>query len=236
MNGPGRSIAAIRRPEDLFPAAWFSVATLDGEGDEAALHPLERPLVARAVPKRRRDFAAGRSCARRALARFACEAQPILRDDDGCPLWPAGLLGSISHTAGCAVGVVAARGAVAAVGVDVETIDAAAGRSLLAHVCGPAERAWIEALPAGEHAAAACAVFSIKESIYKCVYAATGGERLGFGDATVSVDLRRGLFTARLSRPLGPERRSRVAGRVGRGERHVFSGLSWLATPSRSTP
>src|SRR5688572_29707947 len=57
-----------------------------------------------AVPKRQAEFRAGRYCAMTALtaldARFAgCE---VGRADSGAPVWPAGIVGSISHSDGMA--------------------------------------------------------------------------------------------------------------------------------------
>ncbi len=57
----------------------------------------EEPLVALAVETRRREFAAGRHCARTALQRLGCPATAIGRGRLGEPLWPAGFSGSITH-------------------------------------------------------------------------------------------------------------------------------------------
>src|SRR5437763_335927 len=74
---------------------------LDGQ-----LYPEERACIARAVPKRRAEFATGRVCARQALERLGVAVGPLLPHPDRSPAWPPGIVGSISHTDGyCAVAV-----------------------------------------------------------------------------------------------------------------------------------
>ncbi len=63
-----------------------------------------RSLLGRAVPRRLSEFVAGRRCAARALepslARGATDIGMIGRRPDRSPIWPAGSVGSITHT-GC---------------------------------------------------------------------------------------------------------------------------------------
>jgi len=72
------------------------------EADEAfgdvpgeVLFPEEEAVVARAVDKGRREFAAARACARAGLARLGVPPAPILPGVRGAPQWPAGIVGSI---------------------------------------------------------------------------------------------------------------------------------------------
>ena len=58
----------------------------------------ERPFVKKAVEKRRREFSAGRTCARQALRELGCADAPIVQDQNGAPLWPPGIVGSITHS------------------------------------------------------------------------------------------------------------------------------------------
>jgi 4'-phosphopantetheinyl transferase EntD len=57
----------------------------------------EQHIVADAIDSRRHEFAAGRACARAALAKVACPPLPILRGPFYEPIWPRGFAGSISH-------------------------------------------------------------------------------------------------------------------------------------------
>ena len=72
------------------------------------------------MPKRIQEFAAGRLCARRALGEFGRRGFPIPVARDRQPFWPAGVVGSITHTAGLCAAVVAERSRLAALGVDTE--------------------------------------------------------------------------------------------------------------------
>ena len=111
MSGP---LASILVP-GLFGAELYD------QRQALPLYPEEECVVAGAVEKRQRDFALGRTCAHTALARMERDAGPIARADDGAPVWPAGIVGSITHTQGYAAAVAAAAG-FAGLGVDAERI------------------------------------------------------------------------------------------------------------------
>lgn len=219
--------AAIRSPQALFPRRLFSVETAAAPMDETLLHPLERALVRNAVAKRKGEFAAGRHCARQALARLDISAPSILKDRNGCPQWPAGAVGSISHTKGCVVSVVARSSRFAALGVDVDSRLAPFPQAVLGHVCRHEELRWLRSMPGEAMMLHAYALFSVKETIFKCVYGATG-ERLRFSDALLDFDLRTGLFRAQLARAVGTAARTFLTGRVGCNAAHVFSGMWWF--------
>jgi len=222
-----QSQIAIRSPLALFPHQLFSVETVAAPMDEGLLHCRERALVRNAVAKRKGEFAAGRHCARLALARLNISAPAILRDINGCPLWPQGAVGSISHTSGCIVSVVGRSSQVIALGVDVDNLLAPFPEAILDHVSGPEELRWLRSMSFESRTLHAYALFSVKETIYKCVYSATG-DRLGFADASLDLDFRTGLFRARLARAVGPAKRRSLVGRVGCNATHVFSGMWWL--------
>ena len=59
------------------------------------------PSLSTAVAKRRSEYLAGRWCAREALAMLGMEGIPAL-GPDRAPQWPAGSLGSITHSQGIA--------------------------------------------------------------------------------------------------------------------------------------
>jgi 4'-phosphopantetheinyl transferase EntD len=222
-----QSQIAIRSPHTLFPHQLFSVETVTMPMGEDLLHCRERALVRNAVARRKGEFAAGRYCARQALARLNISAPIILRDTNGCPLWPQGAVGSISHTTGCIVSVVGRSSQVIALGVDVDSHLTPFPESVLDHVFVPEELRWLQSMSVESRTLHAYALFSVKETIYKCVYSATG-DRLGFADASLELDFYTGLFGARLARAIGPGRRKFLVGRVGCNATHVFSGMWWL--------
>jgi 4'-phosphopantetheinyl transferase EntD len=181
---------------ELLPA---DVAVADTVGDEdpaAYLLPAEEPLVAKSVLKRRREVTNARTCARRALAALGRPEAPILRGAKGEPLWPAGVVGSITHTAGYYGAAVAEASAIRSVGVDAEVHDAlpdgvlnhiAFGQELvtLAGLRAADDQIWWDRLQ-----------FSAKESVYKAWFPLTG-RWLGFEDAEITVDPA-GTFDARV--------------------------------------
>ncbi len=159
-----------------------------------ALLETERALVARAVAKRRHEFATGRVLARELLAELGVRDFALLADADRVPLWPEGLIGSISHARGLCVAAVTRRGALAGVGIDVE--DATAVRpELWRRVLRPDEERWLRAQPGASQIGLAAVFFSAKEAAYKAQFPLTR-TRLGFQDVALELDLARGAFRA----------------------------------------
>ncbi len=166
----------------LFPGGVVA-AELRAPGDASLLLPEEAASVSNAVPKRIQEFAAGRLCARRALAEFGITDFPVRVARDRQPLWPEFLLGSITHTAGLCAAAVAERARVIALGLDSEVVGAVKAH-LWPSICAAAERAWVDALHPQEQAKAVAMIFSAKEAFYKCQYP-LAGERLHFHDVCV---------------------------------------------------
>lgn len=187
----------------LLPSLFSNrVATFE-VGSGAALTPLfdtEESLVARAVDKRKWEFRAGRHCARRALAELGMSEAAILNGPDRAPVWPAGVVGSITHTGAgnraFAAAVVARANEVRALGVDAE-LAKPLGEDLLPRVLVPAEQAFVAALADRERGLVAMLHFSAKEAFYKCQYPLTQ-RFLGFHEVEVTFELERNCFRARL--------------------------------------
>ncbi|MPV87874.1 4'-phosphopantetheinyl transferase superfamily protein [Georgenia ruanii] len=216
-------------------------------GPAAALPPEEAALVAAATPERRREFAAARSCARRALAQLGVAPQPILLDRDvpawaaRAPRWPEGVVGSMTHSDGYHAAAVARASVIAAVGVDAEPneplpagvrelVTTDEERALLARLSGTrADVAWDRL------------VFSAKESVYKAWFPLTR-RWLDFGDClvrpapggTFTVALRMARPAAGGARISGLAGRWRTARRGGRG--YVATALAVPAAPGAGGP
>jgi 4'-phosphopantetheinyl transferase EntD len=166
----------------LFPPGAVA-AELRGPGDAKLLLPAEANCLGRAVPKRIQEFAAGRLCARRALAEFGMVDFPIEAAADRQPIWPDSMIGSITHTAGFCAAVVAERRCCAGLGIDSEVIGDV-NVEIWYRICVPLESEWVHSLPASEQAAAVTLIFSAKEAFYKCWYP-LAHERLNFHDVAV---------------------------------------------------
>jgi len=257
--------AGFGAPHQLFADCAIATAEHVGPADAALLHPAEAALVAGAVEKRRHEFAAGRLCAHRALARLGARGAcadaghggrarrmasgraptapvgadaPIGRGAHGAPCWPAGIVGSISHARGRAVCAVAPAHAVAGIGIDIEAIAPSFPAGVLARIAVPGETSGWDALAPAEASLHAFALFSVKEAIYKCAFVADG-VRLGFADVRVRLDLAAGWFIAYGQGPSIPGRAAVWTGAVGCDATHVFAGLWCVRAPSHracSTP
>ncbi|MBQ1046364.1 MULTISPECIES: 4'-phosphopantetheinyl transferase family protein [unclassified Micromonospora] len=179
----------------LLPAGALAVEAFADVPDETP-YPGEEDLVARAVAGRRQEFVTARRCAREALARLGYAPVPIRSGTRREPVWPEGVVGSITHCVGYRAAAVAPAGALAGLGIDAEPHeplpDGVAG---VVTVAGEPER--LAALRAADPATHwDRLLFSAKESVYKAWYPLTG-RWLGFEEAELTFD-RAGRFTARI--------------------------------------
>jgi enterobactin synthetase component D / holo-[acyl-carrier protein] synthase len=168
-----------------------------GDMPDAVLFPEEEAVVARAVDKRRREFAAARACARAGLARLGVPPAPILPGVRGAPRWPAGIVGSMTHCAGYRGSAVARAEDMLTVGVDAEPDDRLPA-GVLDAVAVADERAGLDALgSAAQGPSWDRLLFCAKEAVYKAWFPLTQ-RWLGFKEAAVTISPADGTFTARL--------------------------------------
>jgi len=171
-----------------------------GVTDPAAggyLWPAEKPAIARAIPKRQAEFAAGRSAARAALAAIGIAPIAILQHADRAPRWPAGITGSIAHCDSCCIAAVARQTDIGAMGIDVEPATAL-DPDLIPTICTPAERRWIATTP--DPGFAAKQIFSAKEAVFKAQYPLTG-QVIGFDAVSLTLTGDSFIITAGPSLP-----------------------------------
>jgi 4'-phosphopantetheinyl transferase EntD len=176
---------------------------------EAPLAPGEAAAVSGAIERRRREFAAGRACARRALAQLGVPVAELPSGADRVPQWPPGVIGSISHTRGWCAAVVARCGALRGIGLDGERLITGERANIFPMIAQPAE--WAALGPLASEAElqwAGTLLFCAKEAAYKAQYPLTG-LMLEFDDVEIAVDLPARAFTARVPRARLP----RVSGR-----------------------
>jgi 4'-phosphopantetheinyl transferase EntD len=176
-----------------------TIATAETGDDWApsALFPAEQRAIAGAGPKRSREFAAGRICARRALGALGMPAVAIPVGDHGEPVWPSGVVGSITHCSGHRGAAVARARDVAAIGIDAEP-DAPLPAPLRRRMAS--ERGSVAGEPIARDDARVCVdrlLFSAWEAVYKA-WSALTRRPLGFSDVALALDLDRNTFSARL--------------------------------------
>jgi 4'-phosphopantetheinyl transferase EntD len=182
--------------EKILPAG-VACAEAFADSPDVVLFPEEEALVAKAVEKRRREFATARGCARRALAALGVAPAPILRGERGAPQWPPGFVGSITHCAGYRAAAVAHARDMLALGLDAEPDQVLPG-GVLDVISLPGERARLGDLSAA--APGTCwdrLLFSAKESVYKAWFPLTR-RWLSFEDADITINPADETFEARL--------------------------------------
>jgi 4'-phosphopantetheinyl transferase EntD len=171
----------------LLPSAVVLRESTGPVPDVASL-PEELALAASFAEVRRREFLATRERARAALAELGHADALVGIGPRRAPVWPGGVVGSITHCAGYRAVAVARAGDLRSLGIDAEPAvpleDGVADQVLL-----PAERARLR------DDVESTVVFSAKESVYKAWHPLTGGW-LGFED--VEVALGEGTFAARV--------------------------------------
>lgn len=178
-----------------------SVAATDGD-IAAPLYAEEEAALGKAVEKRRREFVTARALAREALARLEVAPGPIAAGSRGEPIWPAGVVGSITHCDGYRACAVAREQDLVTIGVDAE-VNQPLPANLLPDIALAEERRRLDDLAREDPGVSwDRLLFSIKESVYKAWFP-LARSWLGFEDASVAIDRARGTFAAQLLVP-GP--------------------------------
>ena len=176
--------------ESLLPTG-FACAVTDPQRLEHDLMPSEAEVVSNARPNRKTEFAAGRRAARRAMLSLGVAPTPILAGADRAPIWPPGLIGSISHCETICIAVVAVQGNVQSVGIDIEP-STPLEDDLLNTICSDQE---ITRISGPNRLLHAKRIFSAKEAAFKAQYPLTQA-LIGFDAMDVTLDLENHAFTA----------------------------------------
>lgn len=218
--GDSDRLAVILR--GLFPGG-VSAAFVTGADEAGALYPVEADCVRNAVASRRREFALGRACARRAMAGLGVPPAPIPIGRDRAPVWPAGVLGSITHCKGFVGAAVACMESVRALGFDAEPASPL-GSDLEPLICTAAELDWVATASKPPAADWPKVLFCAKETVHKCI-AGSAGIMLDFGELVVTLHPERQAFSARLEDPARecPPEMSQLVGRFAVTPDFVFT-------------
>ncbi len=174
-----------------------NVVAVDTRADwlDVVLWPVEARTVARATQRRRREFATGRACARRALARLGFPDCPVPAGPRGEPQWPEGIRGSITHCTGYRACAVARAETVAGIGIDAEP-HAELPRGVLDAIAGPGERSRTQTLlQERPDIHWDRLIFSAKESAYKTWFPLVG-RPVEFDEILIGLDPTAGTFQA----------------------------------------
>ena len=155
-----------------FDSVTFSTTQFDHAGIDCPPH------IARSVRKRQAEYFCGRLAAHTALIALGTPADAIGSAPNRAPIWPAGVIGSISHNDRLAIAAALADGDLHGLGIDVEPVIAIDMQdSILALVVDRQEQTLLHELEANGGLAFSTALtlaFSAKESFYKAVSAVAG--------------------------------------------------------------
>ena len=213
----------------LLPEA--AAAELYADVPEATMHPAEAAFVTTAGPERRREFATVRECARRALAALGAPTVAVRSDADGVPVWPVGVVGSLTHCPGYRAAAVGRSETFRGLGIDAEP-NVALPPAVDGLVLCAEEQARLRLLTeARPDVHGDRLLFCAKEAVYKAWFPLT---RRWLGFADVSITARPdGGFQADLDPsqpPVGRSVPARLTGRwlVGRG---FVLAAAWIAAP-----
>lgn len=193
------SIEAVERAiAALFPA-FARCAALRINDACTTPFPEELDALAGAVRSRRREFECGRACAHSALRALGADDSAILMASTRAPLWPSGIVGSISHTRTIAAAVACRSTDAAGVGLDIERSDAPLDEQVWRLMMTPAEVAQV-ADPIASDPRAAVLIFSAKECVYKVV-APLWGVTLNHQDVSIRIEAEHEEFVASIRAP-----------------------------------
>ncbi|WP_162528253.1 4'-phosphopantetheinyl transferase family protein [Gemmobacter caeruleus] len=171
----------------LLPRA-VGLGVTDPRGD----HPAFPGETATGLPQRLAEFRAGRAALRLAMAEIGLPPLPVPMGEDRAPVWPPGMIGSISHSADLCLAAVTVPSPLRGIGVDLEP----------ALPLDPALRPVVlRAEEQGVTDHQAKLVFAAKEAAYKAQY---GISRTLFDFHVLSVRLEDGRFEARFREEITP--------------------------------
>ncbi|MFK8115405.1 MAG: 4'-phosphopantetheinyl transferase [Rubripirellula sp.] len=132
--------------------------------------------------KRDREFRLGRLCASRALQSFDVSTFVAVAEDRS-PVWPEGMVGSISHSNRSVWAAVSRKTEILSIGIDTETTQKVGSFDIRESIANDAEWNVLASLNF-DQATTLALVFSAKESFYKCWYPVTK-QFFDFSQATV---------------------------------------------------
>lgn len=216
--------------EGLFPEQVRCVLSTEYP-DDFELLGAEREQLAPMTARRRREFIHGRSCARLALAGLGYQDCHVPSSSERAPVWPNGVVGSISHCDDAAAAAAAHGVDVDGIGLDLERCDEL-DRDLLPMICRTEELARIEG--SDIELMLAKLIFSAKESVFKCIWP-TVRRFVDFPDVEIQLDLDRNTFRARpWVDDLPADIFRRLRGQFGETKK-LFVTAAWLESGDQSS-
>ena len=185
----GSSVEQDRTDSQLSELVRFQADTLvlaaKIDDYHSKLSASEKNYVNRAVDSRRREFSTGRWLARKGLTRLGVPNFEILPDSNRQPVWPNGIVGSITHTRDYAVVALARRLHYLSIGIDLEKKNRIEPE-IVSSILTEREQSEYSTIDP-------TLVFSAKEAVYKLIFPLTD-RQLDFLDVEILFDYEAGVF------------------------------------------
>ncbi|MEM9853935.1 MAG: 4'-phosphopantetheinyl transferase superfamily protein [Pseudomonadota bacterium] len=205
-----------------------AVRVVQVDADAASPFAEEARHVARAQPKRRAEFFAGRQAARLALGDLGVDPIALPVGHRRMPLWPKGIVGAITHAGGFAAAITA-RSGYHGIGIDLERNGRV--RPDLARFISSANERLKGPSDPGIKEGDACPLtlrFAGKEAGFKAYFPSTG-HFLGFSGASChAVSHDRFLITIEAQEAPGVAGRREIEGRYALLGAHLMA-LAWVS-------
>lgn len=205
IDGFRLTIPLLEYEPQRFQASAFDTAGID------LPHHIER-----SVPRRQADYFFGRVAARLALDPYGVANHTVATGAQREPVWPAGIVGSITHASPWCAAAVLPSGQGRGVGIDIELpLSPDAQASVVATALCPAELAVLAAARPGIPEATLLALaFSAKESFYKGMHPSVG-RFFGFEAMRIlAIDVERGHIEFTVTEHLCDDMSTGCGGRV----------------------
>ena len=161
------------------------------------------------MEKRQIDFLVGRYCAFRALRDLGISPseRTLGTDKDRVPIWPTGVVGSITHTKDYGAAIAGSQTHFKGIGIDAELIIDNANDALAKHICVPQELETLSSKAEMDRRELLTLVFSAKESLYKAIFPSQR-KFFGFQSAKVtSIDCSKNELSIQLLSTIGTFRK-----------------------------
>ena len=181
--------ACCRVLSNLLPAG-VACRVLEIKNYTNELSQSETELITGTSEKRQNEFSTGRKCAKDALAKLGVRDIVILRNEHREPVWPDGIVGSITHCRDLCGSVVSYSNNMKCIGFDIENLKPLT-QDISKYVCTQIERDWLAMDHKPKRETLLILLFSLKEAVFKCVFP-LHAIHFGFKDCIVKPDLNSG--------------------------------------------
>ncbi len=166
------------------------------EFDNVELCFEENQIVSKSSNRRKREFSAGRAIAKTLLKKYGIKNYPVLSGTNREPVWPKGVIGSISHCDDFCFVAIAQEKNYKSIGIDIEKLTPIEP-DIEEYVCTEAERKWIQEQNYEKKLMLSKLIFCAKESAFKCCFPIVQ-KYIDFLSVVVSCDLKYHLFTVNM--------------------------------------